>query len=568
MLSLLKSLWAGLIPLGLLFIALELRCGFDRCFRYFGIAQLLLCAMTGIDIWILPSAGPLATELAWTRAMFVVGCQFALFYFWYMAELTRQESRVFTRILSVYATLLSILFFTDALLRISGEAIVRAWGFDLFFQPFMALCLFGALALILRRMRRAQGVERRLLGLHLAGFLLLFLFGCLDVVFTYYVPKPFFVSFNTFGSLAFGISMSLILLERIVALLRDREALGARVRAAFQDVAESRSLRLVGESAAMVHHEVKNYVALIKGNVDLLTNEGALTGGSLARLERIQRSVDGLDSLARGVLALPAAFKIEAGGWASVAGLLENLIRREFADAPIRFHPVHEARDMRIRGDSRKLELVFYNLLKNALEAGAGLVSVRCIRRHHALVVSIEDDGPGCDSERLECLGKAFFTTRGGTGGNGLGICVAKAIIENHGGSLAFYRKNAIPSLGKGLIANIVFPPEPDGIESFPEPRGIPIVAPDSAFRVKLAGVAKNLFLVPMEYPIPGSGGLPTCNLVVSEDDLGSRLPEPLRARNFRTIRVRPDGFARLLSTEEAELDAGLFCEMFLAKCL
>ena len=149
MLSLLKSLWAGLIPLGLLFIALEIRCGFDRFFRYFGIAQLLLCAMTGIDIWILPTARPLEAELAWTRAMFVVGCLFALFYFWYMAELTRQESRAFTRVLSAYALILSALFATDALLRISGGAIVRGWGFDFLFQPFMALCLFGALALIL-----------------------------------------------------------------------------------------------------------------------------------------------------------------------------------------------------------------------------------------------------------------------------------------------------------------------------------------------------------------------------------------------------------------------------------
>jgi signal transduction histidine kinase len=568
MLSLLKSLWAGLIPIGLLFIALEIRCGFERCFRYFGIAQLLLCAMTGIDIWILPSARPLAVELAWTRAMFVVGCQFALFYFWYMAELTRQESRAFTRVLSAYALLLSALFFTDALLRIAGGAIVRGWGFDFLFQPFMALCLFGALVLILRRMRRAQGVERRLLGLHLAGFLMLFLFGCLDVVFTYYIPKPFFVSFNTFGSLAFGITMSLILLEKIVGLLREREAMGERVKEAFRDVAESRGLRLVGESAAMVHHEVKNHVALIKGNADLLAADAGLGRDSLARLERIRRSAEGLDGLARGILDLPSVFAIEDGGRTSVAALLEELIRKEFPDAPVRFLPDPGSLETRIHGDAGKLELVFYNLLKNAREAGAGRISVRCMHKNHVLAVSIEDDGPGCEADRLESLGKAFFTTRKGMGGHGLGICVAKAIIENHGGSLAFYRKNGIPALGAGLVANIVLPAGTDGTGSFPETRGIPILSPNADFRSKLARVAKNLLLVPLELPSSRTADIPPWDLILQEDGPESRLPAPGRDRITRVLRVRSDGYARLLSPDDAVLDEGLFCEMFLAGCL
>jgi hypothetical protein len=388
----------------------------------------------------------------------------------------------------------------------------------------MALCLFGALSLLLKRIRRTEGTERRVLRFHLAGFLMLFLFGCLDVFFTYYVPEPFFVSFNTFGSLAFGISTSLVLLERIMALLREREALGAQIRTALKEVADSRKLRVVGESAAMVQHEVKNYASLIQANLSLISAQAEVSPETRARLHRIERSAAKLESLTRGLLDLPSALAIGSAAWFPIPDLLEDLIAREFPDAsiPVRRTPIDA--DLRVLGDASKLEQAFYNLLRNARQAGARLISVECIRK-------------------------------------------GQAIVENHGGTLAFYLKNGVPGMGTGLIADIVLSSGPEGAQPRQDPPNVLIVPRDTELGAKLARVAQNLFLAPLDSgSLEGHG--PDWMLAVVEERLGHRLSSFARARLGRTVRVRPDGYARCFSPEGIEMRAGIFCESFLAGCL
>lgn len=569
MLIFLKVAWAGLIPIAIFFIALDLRTKFDRSFRYFGIAQLLLCAMTGIDIWILPGMHQPLGELFWTRAMFIVGCQFALFYFWYMSELSEWVNMAFIRVLSAYALLLSLLFLTDAMLRYGDGGVVRGLGFDFLFQPFMALCLFGALALISRKFRRAAAPERRVLLFHLAGFLMLFVFGCLDVTFTYYIPKPYFVSFNTFGSLSFGFWMSFIFLERLLLLLKEKEAMHGQIRSALQEVADSRAMKMVGESAAMLNHEIKNYVSIMKGNL-LLIDPAGMPPETKGELDRIKRAATGLENISRGVLDMPNIFSLECRE-ILLPALIEDILKRNFAPERERFSLGWVAPGARIAGDAVKLEQVFLNLLKNACEAGARSIRVGCVQTQWSYVISIEDDGKGCEPKHLDEMGKAFFTTKRRTGGTGLGICVSRAIIENHGGSLSFYSKNGLGQGRTGLIANAVFPrPAPSLPPPSPNGRRIAVFSRVPEVRARLSSTVRNLFLVPEELPelgAPAENRPADSIVVVAEEDTLAERTDVLRAGFSRTIRVRPNGFARCLGASGESIDEGIFSEEFLAIC-
>src|SRR5205807_2634196 len=88
-----------------------------------------------------------------------------------------------------------------------------------------------------------------------------------------------------------------------------------------------------------------------------------------------------------------------------------------------------------------RLEQVFRNILDNALTACPSPVAVvvRCAEAVHegrpALRVAVRDNGPGLTAEQRRRIFEPFFTTK--TKGTGLGMAIAKRIVDAHGGQLA-----------------------------------------------------------------------------------------------------------------------------------
>ena len=87
------------------------------------------------------------------------------------------------------------------------------------------------------------------------------------------------------------------------------------------------------------------------------------------------------------------------------------------------------------------------NLMRNAIEA---MTVVGADRRSlivrtfpaaavnpsgSAIVVEVEDSGPGIDPDRMNSIFDAFFTTK--ENGTGLGLAICRSIVEDHGGELA-----------------------------------------------------------------------------------------------------------------------------------
>lgn len=92
-------------------------------------------------------------------------------------------------------------------------------------------------------------------------------------------------------------------------------------------------------------------------------------------------------------------------------------------------------------GHAGQLQEVTFNLAHNAIEAMAStagrsrVLEVRtAVRSPNALVVTVEDSGPGIDPKQLDNIFGAFFTTK--TQGMGLGLAICRMIIELHGGNL------------------------------------------------------------------------------------------------------------------------------------
>lgn len=111
-----------------------------------------------------------------------------------------------------------------------------------------------------------------------------------------------------------------------------------------------------------------------------------------------------------------------------------------------------------IVGQRGQFQEVIINLLQNAVEAMAAsrndrpMLTVRTARDgDQAIVVEVEDTGPGIDAESRAKVFDAFVTTK--PGGMGLGLAICRMIIDGHGGQLS-----ASPAHPRGSVFRIVLP--------------------------------------------------------------------------------------------------------------
>lgn len=162
----------------------------------------------------------------------------------------------------------------------------------------------------------------------------------------------------------------------------------------------------------------------------------------VGRSESLNRFMAGYTSLAR----LPPPNRREVQ--------LAPLVRRVVAldgRAPVAISSLHE---VRVHVDPDQIEQALINLVGNAVEAamecGTG-VELRCVRIGADIVIEIDDEGPGLSE--TENLFVPFFTTK--KGGSGIGLVLARQIIESHGGSLELQDRTDT----RGCRTRITFPP-------------------------------------------------------------------------------------------------------------
>ncbi len=97
------------------------------------------------------------------------------------------------------------------------------------------------------------------------------------------------------------------------------------------------------------------------------------------------------------------------------------------------------ARDVQIMADSAQLLRVFENLGRNAMQAGATRVRVDAWAEAGLVTVELADNGPGFDEKALEHLFQPFAGSAR-DGGSGLGLVIAREIVQSHGGTIDLAR--------------------------------------------------------------------------------------------------------------------------------
>jgi len=120
-------------------------------------------------------------------------------------------------------------------------------------------------------------------------------------------------------------------------------------------------------------------------------------------------------------------------------GLLDHLLKKH----RVRIVTHFPAAMSPIRGDAKQLEIVFVNLIKNAVEAMGNNVSHGLARelvlsgREESdwIIASVKDSGPGIKRADFGHLFEAYFTTKGSEG-TGMGLFLSHQVIKAHGGAI------------------------------------------------------------------------------------------------------------------------------------
>jgi len=191
-----------------------------------------------------------------------------------------------------------------------------------------------------------------------------------------------------------------------------------------------RRLATLGEMSAVLAHEIKNPLASLKGNAQLLA--AMLPGEKRKEKLKAERVVDEavrLEALINDLLRFVrtgeiARVPIDPGALVrEAAESIKGEVLVETTGAP-RLWPL----------DAARIREVIVNLVDNAVAAGPPVTAtVKLVRKR--LVIEIGDRGPGVPENSRDKIFEAFHT--GKTQGTGLGLAVVRRVIEQHNGSIS-----------------------------------------------------------------------------------------------------------------------------------
>ncbi|PFL19764.1 two-component sensor histidine kinase [Bacillus cereus] len=216
---------------------------------------------------------------------------------------------------------------------------------------------------------------------------------------------------------------------------------------------ETENLAVIGTMSTTIAHEIRNPLTALKGFTQIQKERNLEDAMSyeimLQEIERINEFVSELMLLGK---PKPTNY-----GWCNIEEILlyvVQLMESYATQYKVKFHLQVDGNLPVINGDDKQLKQVLLNIIKNGIESmpkGGDIQIFAYKKAGENLCISIEDQGFGIENEKIEKIGKAFYTTK--ENGTGLGLMITYKIIEEHQGSIAIQS-----SMGVGTKVEIYLP--------------------------------------------------------------------------------------------------------------
>lgn len=222
-------------------------------------------------------------------------------------------------------------------------------------------------------------------------------------------------------------------------------------------------LALVGQLAAGVAHSVRNPLTSVKLRLFSLERGLVLTSQQQEDFAVINDAIRHVDGIVSNFLEFSRRpdLKLELVSPSTVVDASLRLLESRLAVFPVTLTIKRTKRLPEVHADPEQLREALLNILLNACEAMdySGELQIEeafCNNPDGRLFacIRIRDSGPGIDEDMIEDIFTPFFSTK--EQGTGLGLPIAKGILEEHGGDIAVQT-----SPGGGTIFTCLLPLEP-----------------------------------------------------------------------------------------------------------
>jgi hypothetical protein len=285
--------------------------------------------------------------------------------------------------------------------------------------------------------------------------------------------------------------------------LESLESTNNQLKQAQEELIRTEKLASIGRFAAGVAHEVGNPLGAILGYASILKKEGIDREESKDYLKRIEREIERINKIVRGLLdfARPSKLEIREVEINKIIESTLSLLSYQKNSKNIQTRLDLQSDLPLIRGDESQLSQVFINIILNAIDAmpDGGILQIqtkehvieslsgdrsqrmfpprrrsdpmeadyshlrgshpyiaglsKCSRGDRLVQVRITDTGSGIKKEDLENIFDPFFTTKAPDKGTGLGLSISLKIVESLGGEI-----RVDSEVGKGTTFEVYFP--------------------------------------------------------------------------------------------------------------
>lgn len=221
-------------------------------------------------------------------------------------------------------------------------------------------------------------------------------------------------------------------------------------REAEKEMQRMERVRISGELATGLAHEIKNPLAGIKVSMEALSEESYLSDEDRGVLNKVIGEIKRIEYLMKGLLnfAQPPKPQLLSTDINAVLDTVASLVLKE-GRIGNNSHAIQVLSDLEhgmpeIMADPMQLQQIFMNLLLNAVDAmpDGGMLTMKTAYDRQAQNVQIElsDTGKGIDAETLAKIFNPFFTTK--AKGTGLGLSITKRLVEEHGGKIRLHNNS------------------------------------------------------------------------------------------------------------------------------
>jgi len=255
-----------------------------------------------------------------------------------------------------------------------------------------------------------------------------------------------------------GVVLTFINVDRLKRaeekLRSESETLEKLVAEKTSELANAARLSAIGETAAMVGHDLRNPLQVIANTLHLAMEQAKIDHETtlLPLLDTIQEQAEYANRIVTDVqdYARPVSPRFAQ---VKLAKLFEETLSSLELPKTVKLSTEVEEAVSIIEGDSSLLRRALANIVTNALQAmpRGGRLTIRASRLDNTAIIKVTDSGEGINPETIKKVFNPLFTTR--AKGIGLGLPIAKRLVEAHEGKI-----DVVSDHEKGTIVSIELP--------------------------------------------------------------------------------------------------------------